>query len=398
MRTLVLACFAAIGCYNPSFTECTITCGGMDNKTCPSGFNCDNGYCRSSSGSCAAGPGSDGGGGPLVDADLSQWAYRKPITVQLQSIPGSVTDFPVLVRLTTDADLAMYAQANGEDIYFATQTSGVYTKLKHEIELFHKASGALVAWVKLPGIDQNTPRTFYMLYGNPTASPQMEPVDTWDADYAAVWHLKETMGTMVSDSRGMRHGTKVASALGSTGGLMGLGYNFQGQLGDRFDISSVGLPAGSLTLEFWMNIPLRSGSSRVITTPSTFSYGAYYNGPYAAGSGGGSGTFLIEPNHQRYFQFAPSLWHHVMITWSSGMAPELYLDGNLVSGPTVNPQPPGDYTTMSFGANADMPGPYGTFDEVRLSTIARSATYAKAVYEMGNLGSTAVTVLPAESL
>ena len=76
----------------------------------------------------------------------ASWAYRKPITIDHARVSGGtdLTDFPVLIDLSADADLAAGAQANGNDILF-TSADGT-TKLSHEIRdlhLGHRCSGRL---------------------------------------------------------------------------------------------------------------------------------------------------------------------------------------------------------------------------------------------------------------
>ncbi len=407
MRTLVLACFAAIGCYNPSFTECTITCGGMDNQTCPSGFNCDNGYCRSSSGSCA-GSGDGDGGMILTDADLTQWSYRKPVTVSALNLPGALTNFPVLVRLFSDNDLAAHAQANGADILFLMPgTGGQPVKLKHEIEAFEASSGALVAWVTVPQLPQNAQLTFYMHYGNATASPQMEAAATCDSSYAAVWHLNDSSTAVTDSTMAMRQGTKpTTTTLTPIDALMGTGFNAGGTVNDRFDILRTGLPVATFTFEAWLNLLASgTGGGRLISTPMSFTprYGVEYGG---LSYGGGSATITVDPTimtgskYARSFQLDQGAWHHLMITWSSD-APEIYLDGNTSSSiAPVSNLPRADVPAMTFGGalGIDAPGPYGIVDEIRLSTSTRSAAYAKASYEIGRPNSPAVDVGSAESL
>src|SRR3989339_2280431 len=79
------------------------------------------------------------------------WQFRKEITIDATKVSsGPHTDFPVLVNLTSDASLATNAQADGDDILFTS--SGGATQLKHEIEKYTRATGLLIAWVKVPSL------------------------------------------------------------------------------------------------------------------------------------------------------------------------------------------------------------------------------------------------------
>ncbi|HXW98348.1 MAG TPA: DUF2341 domain-containing protein, partial [Methanomicrobiales archaeon] len=116
------------------------------------------------------GGGGTGGGGTTTNVtplptgapwyDCS-WGYRKNLTINHLKVPSDLTNFPVLVSLTADPDLATYAQANGNDIFF-TASDG--TKLSHEIESY--SAGTLVVWVNVPLVSSSTDTTIMMYYGN----------------------------------------------------------------------------------------------------------------------------------------------------------------------------------------------------------------------------------------
>ena len=68
-----------------------------------------------------------------VDPFTQGWTYRKQITIDNTKVDSDQTDFPVLISLDTDADLAAKAQSDGDDILF---TDNLDNKIPHEIELF----------------------------------------------------------------------------------------------------------------------------------------------------------------------------------------------------------------------------------------------------------------------
>jgi hypothetical protein len=119
----------------------------------------------------------------------SQWNRRKAITFTSDAakIPSSQNNFPVLISLASDSELAAYAQTSGNDILF-TSSDGV-TKLNHEIEYYNNSTGQLVAWVNVSSLSTNT--VIYLYYGNSGCSSQQNPTGVWDGNYKGVWHLKE---------------------------------------------------------------------------------------------------------------------------------------------------------------------------------------------------------------
>jgi len=60
------------------------------------------------------------------------WPYRKEITIDHTKIATNLTNFPVLINFSSDPDLAIKAQEDGDDIVFTSDDGS--TKLDHEIE------------------------------------------------------------------------------------------------------------------------------------------------------------------------------------------------------------------------------------------------------------------------
>ncbi|MCA9402288.1 MAG: DUF2341 domain-containing protein [Candidatus Omnitrophica bacterium] len=119
----------------------------------------------------------------------SNWNYRKQITVDETKVPSDLTDFPMLINLSADSDLAGHAQADGDDILF-TASDGT-TQLDHEIERYDAGTGALVAWVEVPLLTSTTGTIVYMYYGNGAAANQENVAGTWSSTYQGVWHMAE---------------------------------------------------------------------------------------------------------------------------------------------------------------------------------------------------------------
>ncbi|MDD1669723.1 MAG: DUF2341 domain-containing protein, partial [Methanomicrobiales archaeon] len=104
-------------------------------------------------------------------------------------VSADQTNFPVLVSLSSDGDLAADAQDDGDDLVF-TDSAG--TRIPHEIESFSDSTGALDAWVNVPAISASTNTDIYLYYGNSGTASQQNPTGVWDSNYVGVWHLKES--------------------------------------------------------------------------------------------------------------------------------------------------------------------------------------------------------------
>ncbi|PIY59684.1 hypothetical protein COY96_00485, partial [Candidatus Wolfebacteria bacterium CG_4_10_14_0_8_um_filter_37_11] len=132
-------------------------------------------------------------GGPNLDIAyaatwLSGWSYRKLITIDHTKIDETLTDFPVLVKLTSSNFDFSKALSTGYDIRF-TSDNGT-TLLKYERERHDQANSLAEYWVKVPSISNTSPTNFYLYYGKSDAADGADPTNVWDANYKGVWHKK----------------------------------------------------------------------------------------------------------------------------------------------------------------------------------------------------------------
>ncbi|MHA2334741.1 MAG: DUF2341 domain-containing protein, partial [Candidatus Hodarchaeales archaeon] len=153
-------------------------------------------------------------------ADIS-FSKRKDIAINNSKVSSDLSDFPVLVDLyDTDMHDTQKIQADGDDVLF-TDASG--TKLNHEIELFDQAGNGthahLVAWVRVPDLSSTEDTTISMYYGNSDLENQESPEGVWDSNFAGVWHLKEdpsgSAPQMKDSTYNLNHGTSQGSMTGT---------------------------------------------------------------------------------------------------------------------------------------------------------------------------------------
>jgi len=141
---------------------------------------------------------------PWWDAD---WTYNKKITIDYTKVDATLTNFPVLIDLSSDDSLKAYAQSNGDDIAFIA--SNETTQLDHEIEYFNSTTGELQAWVEVPSVSSTTDTVIYMYYGNSTCGSQEDVVGTWDSNHKMVHHLNDwTTSTTEDSTSNSNDGTK----------------------------------------------------------------------------------------------------------------------------------------------------------------------------------------------
>jgi hypothetical protein len=185
----------------------------------------------------------------------ASWIFRKKITIDHTKVGDNLTDFPVLVSLNSDADLASDARNDGYDILF-TSANGT-TKLNHEIEQFDGNTGKLIAWVGVTSLSSSADTIIYMYYGNPSSADQQNPTGVWNSSYQAVWHLKETSGgsgAMKDSTTNANNGTDVNSPTLGAAGKIGNGTGFDGtndyiRVGDAASLDL----SGDFTVQLWFS-------------------------------------------------------------------------------------------------------------------------------------------------
>lgn len=122
---------------------------------------------------------------------LTGWSYRKKITIRNDNIDSALTEHPSYIRIS-DNDIGALSRADGYDLRF-TLLDG--TLLTHERENYTYAGtgsagdGHYFIKINLSNVGTNE---IFVYFGNASAGDVSDPENTWNANYAAVHHLKET--------------------------------------------------------------------------------------------------------------------------------------------------------------------------------------------------------------
>jgi hypothetical protein len=356
----------------------------------------------------------------------SSWLYRKKITINESQITGSsnLTDFPVLISLSSDANLASNTQADADDILF-TSSDGT-TKLSHEIEKFTAGTGELIAWVEIPTLSYNANTEIYLYYGNSGATNQQDTAGgTWSAGYKGVYHLKESSGAVTDSSGNGNNSSSVAlTQQGANIGKIDGANEFDGtddmvHFGDPSD-GDLDFGTGSFTVSTWAKFT-QSGASRLVSK-GLFAWDSGYaletswssNGGAGGGIAFGVGAANSEANSIFAYTNASyhnDSWRHVTAVVDQAQKRlYIYVDGAAVNvdkgantcGTDNNTYI--DFTSCtSFTASSTNPfvhgahetwGQYydGVLDEIRLSNTAKSADWIQAEYANQNAPATFSTL------
>ncbi len=321
----------------------------------------------------------------LVNKDWwnDSWLYRKNITIDYTKVDDDLTNFPVLISLGSDADLANHAQDDSDDIVF---TDSDENKLNHEIELFNGSTGQLVAWVNVTYLSSSSDTTLCMYYGNPSANNQQNITGVWDSNYMMVQHLNETSGihhdSTNYDNEGVPKNGVNQTAVGKIDGA------------DEFDDEddyiiindSVSLELDNLTIECWFNdynadqggdwqgIVSKKTTAWTITT-DPYNYWPPRLIMYIGNKRIPSGV-AAEITFNKWYHAALSINGSTARLYMNGLNVALHTSINVISADS----------DLYIGRNEwnDDDLFNGTIDEIRISNIARGSSWISTSYNNQN--------------
>lgn len=342
----------------------------------------------------------------------ASWPYRKAITInhsQVSQASGTtLSNFPVLIDIASDTNLASFASSTGADILF-TAADGT-TKLSHEIESYSSSTGSLVAWVNVPSLSPATNTIIYLYFGNASnTTPQQNVTGTWDGNFVGVYHFPSPGGTL-SGNDSTADANNGTIYVNNCGGGCAANTSTVGEIdgGVLFPGSPYSLPVkiasstslnigGPLTLESWFNtaaIPSNFASADLIygDSGSSQSYllalgsDSTPNRVYIQAGDDISGTDY-PPYYAGYATttLATSTWYHVAATFT-GTQWLTYLDGTLVATVNSTTTPPPLTYQVDIGGKSTSGNPATTptwnlaIDEARISNVARSADWISTEY------------------
>lgn len=342
------------------------------------------------------------------------YSFQRAITIDHTKVPNTdQANFPLLIKgtysyLATAANGGNVQNSNGYDVIFSSD-SGCAGKLNHEVETYDASTGAANYWVKVPTVSHTTDTVIYMCYGNPSISTSQEnAAGVWDANFKAIYHLKDGTSLNVTDATN-NHGLTNNSATASTGQVDG-GAAFDGStqylsIGEHPDFDWANLR----TVEVWMKL-----GNTTQTLPRVFSHGDGSSDGWsvtwldpASGAGSGwVGNFLVvsigtqgTPAIERQTPDngtinSAGMWHHVVVVGDGATVAAVYVDGSPVTlsnylGNITNTTVSG----LNIGRRNNNARYFnGSLDEIRLSNVQRSADWIRTEYNNQSSPTTFYTI------
>jgi hypothetical protein len=322
----------------------------------------------------------------------TDWTRRRQVTFTGNNFGGAtnLTDFPVLIELNSgNVDYAQ-TQSQGEDLRFLDANGA---SLAYQIESWNE-SGTSYVWVKVPQVDAGSSDYIWMYYGNAAAAAGQNPTAVWTGGFSAVYHLNDS-GTSIDDASASNFdGTAVNGAAATSAGQVAGARSFDGtddyiNLGaNRAFVNN----ATAVTVSAWINTSTIAGSS-VILGATTATGGAAGTSRIALERAGADLRILARSDDATSTNvvtttapLAAGAWRYVTaVVDASANTMSIYVDG-VVQTTTGTPNLPdtkfpGTNSQASTLGADESGGPgrvQGRLDEVRWSTVGRSAAWVRA--------------------
>jgi len=347
---------------------------------------------------------------------LSGWDKRVKLTIDHTDIEAALSDFPILVYLSTSSgrgtdDVSfVFDELTSDDNRkkIAVTKSDGTTELYVEIEKWDDANEHAWLWVKVPDIASGADTDLYLYYDKDHADNDSYVGDTnstpaenvWDANYQMVQHMKDTTTSTITDSTvNANDGTKVGAGepAVTTSGQIDDAQDFDG--GNDYVDCGTAIPGDTTysTIEAWVKLD-RTGSGETDMEPvSCDSDASPYSGvslcvKVATGyiekyDGGWVTSTVVVPDNEWAYVVVRGYQHATAGYLDAGIDGTTW-DKSFVSGDTgCLDVVAGEALQLGRWLGNDH-YTKGIHDEIRISTgtsssAARSDAWIKASYESG---------------
>ena len=308
---------------------------------------------------------------------FAAWAYSGSLFINTTpagaNVTGSVSNFPLLVRLNSGNFNFAQAQSDGRDIRFTTAAGA---SLSYQIEQWDAAGGKAAVWVKIPAITGNSTQEIIMYWGKSGVSSLSSASSVFSSSngYASVIHMGDTL----TDEIGTTTPTNASTT--ATNGLIGRGRSFAAGQGVQCGTAITGLPTGSgpFSTGVWIRSATsgtdilgwglqQSSQKKVViqlVSPPRINLDCWFGGANVTGAA----------------SIPLSEWTHIVHTFQS-TGTRLYVNGVLDAsnnGGTMQLQSPSRYDIGGWSGTYNF---VGDMDEARISNVVRSADWVKLEYE-----------------
>jgi len=310
------------------------------------------------------------------------------------------TNFPAYINIPYDSDIL----SDYSDLRFVnTLCDNGGTELDYEIENYTSSNAHI--WVRIDSL-LTAGKTISIYYDNNTAIESGEnPTDVWDSYYNGVWHLREDPSGSAPQ---MKDSTSNNIDLSSIGG-MDSSDSVEGKIGKALDFDGSDDAVEKSTVDFgaltafsvsgWIKgRDLATNINQFWGHAETMDYsGEWYMNYNSCASGKIYFGFWSSAGRTDWCQehsFSSDTWYMVTFTFD-GSYMRIYIDdGSTVYSNFLSASigALSKYMRISRSGNAAADWFDGIIDEVRVSSIARSADWINQTYQLIENQNTYVTI------
>jgi len=332
--------------------------------------------------------------------------YVRKLTVDHTKCGSSDSaNFPVLVSLSgqnylkTTANGGKISSSSGYDILFSSDPNGK-NLLSWEVESYDGTAGTLIAWVKLPNLSHTSDTIFYMCYGAGGGITSFQGGAlgaAWLGNFVAVFHLPDgtTLSVAESVSGWVATNNGATAGTGKVGGAANLNGSSQ-----YIDLGNSGTHLNTArTLQAWIK-PTAVNAQQSIIGKGFQSSGTSVECRLEITAAGKIGFYAYNGSNQGIGATTTGIsagaWTLVHGTWD-GTNWKVYING--VADATTASDTFTTTNSTNWGIGVDETTGFGNveffgglIDEVRLSSVARSADWVLTEYNNQNSPSTFYTV------
>lgn len=332
---------------------------------------------------------------------VSGFAYQKRIRIPGPKITEDLPDFPLLIYLDGDSDLATHAR-DANDIRVAQPMAEFV--LPTEVQLFDQASGKLAIWVRVPVLSQSDTQLL-LLFSHTDPLPPHDGAAAWRG-YDEVLHLDEVARGAPNDFVNSAGGPHAQGGGGTStrlptriAGPIGQAQQFDGA-DDYIALNRGGKLNATGTLSHWQRQDDRNARVAFYESLGTSDLDGF----------GGAGFPILErhtgsrenedvcffwqerssdsmtPTEEIRWRAQRSSLLHVTVTWDVRSEMVLYLDGEAVArrplaGSGLGTLQP-DFRALGRPYNDVAQRHWrGLIDEFRLTSAQRSPEFVAAEYK-----------------
>ena len=316
------------------------------------------------------------------------WLNKTKITFDNSTQSETFADFPILVSLTSaNIDYAK-TQNQGQDIRFIGADGTI--ALSHEIEKWDETATSTL-WVKVPQIEATSDADYiWMYFNNPSAADAQDAAGVWSNGYEAVYHLNDDFLDSTSNARNATN-----SGSDDIAAQFADGQDFTPT--DELRLGTWSVSGSALTIQAWANFDdFNQDDPRIISKAvegdvqdhvfmlSLSGEGERYpRMRIKTGESDSSGTATLIASSGA---LTAERWHMVTGRYD-GSTMRLYTDGVQAGSmsKTGNLRENSWETWAGNNPNITNDANWGSMDgkldEIRVSSVARSADWLAAQYK-----------------